>query len=392
MADAVAQGRASRRSTTPRPTTTASRSSRPTCCSRSSSTRTTTRRCWSTPATTRPDAAAVSRASRGAGAPGRRAGGRHRTPDAMPTRRTAHEPTTSCEMRGITKTFPGVKALQDVNLDGPPRRDPRDLRRERRRQVHADEGAVRGLPARHLRGRDRLRRRGRASSATSATASSAASSSSTRSSRCARTSRSPRTSSSATSRPRRGAHRLEPRPTPRPAELLDRVGLDENPVTPVVDLGVGKQQLVEIAKALSKEVKLLILDEPTAALNDDDSAHLLDLLREPAGRRASPRSSSRTSSTRSPRSPTRITIIRDGQTIETLDMRGRRGHRGPDHPRHGRPRPRAPLSRRTSRTSARRCCAIEDWTVHQPDQTATGSSSTTPTSRPRAARSSASPG
>ena len=42
---------------------------------------------------------------------------------------------------------------------GAPRRDPRDLRRERRRQVHADEGAVRGLPARHLRGRDRLRRR-----------------------------------------------------------------------------------------------------------------------------------------------------------------------------------------------------------------------------------------
>jgi putative multiple sugar transport system ATP-binding protein len=63
------------------------------------------------------------------------------------------------------------------------------------------------------------------------------------------------------------------------AELLRRVGLDENPVTPVVDLGVGKQQLVEIAKALSKQVRLLILDEPTAALNDEDSAHLLDLLR-----------------------------------------------------------------------------------------------------------------
>ena len=61
--------------------------------------------------------------------------------------------------------------------------------------------------------------------------------------------------------------------------LLARVGLRENPVTPVRDIGVGKQQLVEIAKALSKEVKLLILDEPTAALNDEDSAHLLDLLR-----------------------------------------------------------------------------------------------------------------
>ncbi|WP_209560566.1 multiple monosaccharide ABC transporter ATP-binding protein [Frigoribacterium sp. PvP032] len=62
------------------------------------------------------------------------------------------------------------------------------------------------------------------------------------------------------------------------AALLQRVGLAESPVTKVLELGVGKQQLVEIAKALSKEVKLLILDEPTAALNDDDSAHLLGLI------------------------------------------------------------------------------------------------------------------
>ena len=53
------------------------------------------------------------------------------------------------------------------------------------------------------------------------------------------------------------------------AELLRRVGLRENPITKITDLGVGKQQLVEIAKALSKDVRLLILDEPTAALNDD---------------------------------------------------------------------------------------------------------------------------
>ncbi|NYI40828.1 multiple monosaccharide ABC transporter ATP-binding protein [Demequina lutea] len=61
--------------------------------------------------------------------------------------------------------------------------------------------------------------------------------------------------------------------------LLDRVGLRDKVTTPVLQLGVGKQQLVEIAKALSKDVKLLILDEPTAALNDDDSAHLLNLIR-----------------------------------------------------------------------------------------------------------------
>src|SRR3954469_4972550 len=63
------------------------------------------------------------------------------------------------------------------------------------------------------------------------------------------------------------------------AKLLARVGLKESPITKIVDLGVGKQQLVEIAKAMSKDVKLLILDEPTAALNDEDSAHLLGLLR-----------------------------------------------------------------------------------------------------------------
>lgn len=64
------------------------------------------------------------------------------------------------------------------------------------------------------------------------------------------------------------------------SKLLARVGLDENPTTPIGQLGVGKQQLVEIAKAISKDVRLLILDEPTAALNDNDSAHLLDLLRQ----------------------------------------------------------------------------------------------------------------
>src|SRR4030095_11213621 len=57
----------------------------------------------------------------------------------------------------------------------------------------------------------------------------------------------------------------------RAGEVLKRVRLIVNPETRVKDLGVGKQQLVEIAKALSKDVKLLILDEPTAALNEDDS-------------------------------------------------------------------------------------------------------------------------
>lgn len=62
--------------------------------------------------------------------------------------------------------------------------------------------------------------------------------------------------------------------------MLQKVRLDVNPAVKVRDIGVGKQQLVEIAKALSREVKLLILDEPTSALNEDDSKNLLDLLVE----------------------------------------------------------------------------------------------------------------
>ena len=61
-------------------------------------------------------------------------------------------------------------------------------------------------------------------------------------------------------------------------EMLKKVGLDERTDTKIKDIGLGKQQLVEIVKALAKDVRLLILDEPTAALNDKDSDHLLDLL------------------------------------------------------------------------------------------------------------------
>jgi putative multiple sugar transport system ATP-binding protein len=64
------------------------------------------------------------------------------------------------------------------------------------------------------------------------------------------------------------------------SEMLKKVKLNISPSTKIKDLGVGNRQLIEIAKALSKDVKLLILDEPTAALNEDDSANLLDLLRE----------------------------------------------------------------------------------------------------------------
>ena len=66
--------------------------------------------------------------------------------------------------------------------------------------------------------------------------------------------------------------------TRRTSELLVKVGLKENPSTLITDIGVGKQQLVEIAKALSKKVKLLILDEPTAALGVAQTAEVLNLI------------------------------------------------------------------------------------------------------------------
>ncbi|MEV5009761.1 multiple monosaccharide ABC transporter ATP-binding protein [Streptomyces sp. NPDC055692] len=103
-------------------------------------------------------------------------------------------------------------------------------------------------------------------------------------------------------------------------ELLRRVGLDEHPETRVADIGVGKQQLVEIAKALSKSVKLLILDEPTAALNDEDSGKLLRLILELKKQGiTSIVISHKLNEIR--RVADSVTILRDGRTIETLDVK-----------------------------------------------------------------------
>ncbi len=104
----------------------------------------------------------------------------------------------------------------------------------------------------------------------------------------------------------------------RASDVLGRVRLDVNPGARIKDLGVGKQQLVEIAKALSREVKLLILDEPTAALNEDDSANLLDLLR---GLRTQGVTCIMISHKLKEviAIADRVTVLRDGQTICTLD-------------------------------------------------------------------------
>jgi putative multiple sugar transport system ATP-binding protein len=149
-------------------------------------------------------------------------------------------------------------------------------------------------------------------------------------------------------------------------QLLQRVGLRENPVTRALDLGVGKQQLVEIAKALSKRVKLLILDEPTAALNDDDSAHMLELLRGLKTEGITSVIISHKLNEIAAIADT-TTILRDGRVIETMDMSSPTStearmisamvgrdleHRFPPHdPKIG-----------------EEVLRIEDWTVHSPTQ------------------------
>jgi putative multiple sugar transport system ATP-binding protein len=104
----------------------------------------------------------------------------------------------------------------------------------------------------------------------------------------------------------------------RTKELLSKVGLQESPDTLITDIGVGKQQLVEIAKALAKKVKLLILDEPTASLNETDSEKLLELLLQfKKNGIASILISHKLSEVS--KVADSITILRDGATIETLD-------------------------------------------------------------------------
>ncbi|RDW20140.1 ABC transporter ATP-binding protein [Oceanobacillus arenosus] len=101
-------------------------------------------------------------------------------------------------------------------------------------------------------------------------------------------------------------------------EILNKVKLKVIPETLVKELGVGKQQLVEIAKALSKDVNLLILDEPTAALNDNDSENLLELLKELKDQGISCILISHKLKEIISIADT-VTVLRDGKTICTLD-------------------------------------------------------------------------
>ncbi|MDO8106615.1 sugar ABC transporter ATP-binding protein [Isoptericola sp. b441] len=149
-------------------------------------------------------------------------------------------------------------------------------------------------------------------------------------------------------------------------KLLAQVGLKDSPETRIYDIGVGKQQLVEIAKALSKDVKLLILDEPTAALNDEDSAHLLGLI-ETLRQRGITSIIISHKLAEIIRIADRTTVIRDGRTIKTLDMKADavteevliRSMVG-----------REMGSRFPTRTPniGSEVLRVEDWTVHHPIQ------------------------
>ena len=101
-------------------------------------------------------------------------------------------------------------------------------------------------------------------------------------------------------------------------KYLKMVGLSESSRVLIKDIGTGKQQLVEIAKALAKNAKLLILDEPTSSLNETDSRALLDLMLE-----FKKQGMTMIIITHKLNEVVyvadKITVVRDGSTVETLD-------------------------------------------------------------------------
>jgi putative multiple sugar transport system ATP-binding protein len=102
-------------------------------------------------------------------------------------------------------------------------------------------------------------------------------------------------------------------------EYMRVVGLQEDPHTLLKDISVGKQQLIEIAKALAKNVRLLILDEPTSSLNENDSRHVLDLLLRLQKEQGVTSIIISHKLNEISYCADRITILRDGSTVETLD-------------------------------------------------------------------------
>ncbi len=103
--------------------------------------------------------------------------------------------------------------------------------------------------------------------------------------------------------------------------LLKKVGLDEAPGELIKDLSVGKQQLVEIAKALSKDIKLLILDEPTSSLNEEDSQNLLQLIKDLKEKQGVTSIIISHKLSELEQIGDSLTVLRDGKTVDYLDMK-----------------------------------------------------------------------
>jgi putative multiple sugar transport system ATP-binding protein len=150
----------------------------------------------------------------------------------------------------------------------------------------------------------------------------------------------------------------------RTEELLERVGLKESPRTLVTQLGIGKQQLVEIAKALSKRVKLLILDEPTSSLNETDSEALLALLLEFKSKGISSILISHKLDEVF-KVADKITVLRDGASVRTVDRRSQEiGEADIIRAMVGRPlRDRFPVREATIGPTV---FEVRNWTAHHP--------------------------
>ena len=275
--------------------------------------------------------------------------------------------TPILEMKNITKTFPGVKALSNVSFRVAPGRDPLPGGRERRREIHPHEGPERRLPPRQLH------------AATSCSTEGAGF-------------RGIRDSEKAGiaiiyqelalvpemtvyeniflgHEIRKGITSGLERDDPQATEMLGKVRLDVSPAAIVKDLGVGKQQLVEIAKALSRNVKLLILDEPTAALNEDDCDNLLDLMRG-----LQEQGVTCVLITHKLREVIKVadmvTVLRDGQTICTLDAHKGEVSEARADQAHGRPGDRQHVPAAADAAIDEVVLEVGDWTAYDPARAA----------------------
>ena len=151
-------------------------------------------------------------------------------------------------------------------------------------------------------------------------------------------------------------------------EYMRMVGLHDNPRTLVRDIGMGKQQLLEIAKALAKDVKLLILDEPTSSLNEGDAQKLLDLLIYLKKEKGITSILISHKLGELSYCADRITILRDGRSIETLtrgvdewsEARIIRGMVGREMTNRYPPR---------DRNIGEVALQVRDWTVYHPQYT-----------------------